>query len=59
MADREAKIERERIAAERRDAKRKPDLATAVANAFALLSPEGKAHVAAMAAYHLRGGVPR
>jgi hypothetical protein len=38
----------------RRAARGKPDLATAVANAFALLSPEGKVHVAMMAAQRLR-----
>jgi hypothetical protein len=33
----------------------KPDLAAAVDNAFALLSPEGKAHVAMMATHRLLG----
>jgi hypothetical protein len=52
----EAKLERERI----RDAKRKPTVSReTVDTLMAAMTPEGRAAVALMAAYRLRGGVPR
>jgi hypothetical protein len=54
MAGTECKIERERIAAQRRAAKGKPVVTRAtVETLMNAMTPEGRAHVAAMAAYRL------
>jgi hypothetical protein len=55
MADREKKIERTRIAAERRDAKAKPTVSReAVETLLAFVSPETRAQVVTAAIQHLR-----
>ena len=59
MADREAKLERERIAAARRAPKRPTVTRETVDALMAAITPEGRAAVAAMASYRLRGGIPK
>jgi hypothetical protein len=60
MADREAKAERERLLQQRRDAKGKPTVTREhVDTLMDAMTPEGRAAVAMMAAYRLRGGIPR
>jgi hypothetical protein len=55
MADREAKIERQRVAEARRDAKAKPTVSReAVDTLLAYLSPESRAQVVTAAIQHLR-----